>query len=119
MNIVKYVDKRVKVQSVKELIESAGNRIFSVWFVKRSDGSKKKMSCRRKVRSPSYSKAPSGKISYKRKLQDKANNLITVFDCNCLKYNKQDKLNGRGSFKSIPLDGIVRLKINGEIYKII
>ena len=119
MKILEYKDDRVKVQAVRELIQSAGNQIFAVTFTKRSDGSKRKMSCRRHVQKPSYAKAPSGKISYKRKIQDEKNSLITVFDCNSLRYNRQEKLNGRGNWKSIPLDSITRLKINGEIYKVL
>jgi hypothetical protein len=119
MKVLEYKDRSVKVAAVKELIQSAGNQIFAVTFIKRSDGTKRKMSCRRKVRKPSYAKAPTGQVSFKRRDQDDKNNLMTVFDCNCLKYNRQDRLNGRGGWKSLPLDSVTRLKINGEVYKII
>ena len=119
MKVLEYKDSRIKVAAVRELIQSAGNKIFAVTFIKRSDGSKRKMVCRRHVQKPSYAKVPNGQVSYKRKEQDKKNDLMTVFSCNDLRYNHQDKLNGRGNWKSIPLDSIIRLKINGEIFKIL
>lgn len=118
MKVIRCNNVGVRVEMVKELIQSAGDKLFAVTFIKRSDGSKRKMVCRRKVRKPSYAKSPSGKISYKRRERDERNNLMTVFDCNHLMYNKKDKLSGRGGWKSLPLDSIIRLKVNGEIYKV-
>jgi hypothetical protein len=105
-----------KVKKVREVIKSAGRNIGSVHFIKRSDGHKRRMSFRLHVTKPTYVKSPSGK---KMRHNPAEKNLIVVFDCNCLKYNNKGRLCGRGGYKSIPLDGVTRLKINGEIYKFV
>jgi len=108
-----------KVRGVRKLIQSAGNQIGSVWFRKRSDGSKRKMSYRIHVCKPTYASTPKNSNSIKHKEINKQHNLITVFDCNAVRYNRKDKMSGRGEWKSIPLDTVARVAINGEIYKII
>lgn len=119
MKILEYKDDRVRVQAVKELIQSAGNQIGSIYFRKRSDGSRRRISYRIHVRKPTYAKAPSGKnISY-RKAQDSNHGLITVFDTNMIRRNNQGKMCGRGGYKSIPLNGVYRVKVNGEVYRIV
>lgn len=76
------------------------------------------MSYRLHVRKPTYAKIPKSNNAYKRKLQDAKNMLITVFDVNAVRYNRKGKMSGRGEWKSIPLDGVTRICVNGEIYKI-
>jgi hypothetical protein len=108
-----------RVSEVKRLMESVGTRIGSVHFVKRGDGKKRKISYRLHVKSPSYAKKPTGKKSLEKKVRDINNQLITIFDTNMIRYNKKGLMSGRGGYKSIPLDGVYRLKVNGEIYRII
>lgn len=49
-----------QVEGIKELIKSAGNTIGSVHFMKRKDGSLRKMTYRLHVTNPSVAKAPIG-----------------------------------------------------------
>ena len=102
----------------KKLLTSAGSNIGSVWFHKRSDGTLRKVSYRIGVSNPSYEKKPKGKRFLERKSRDAEKNLITVFDTNVMKYNDEGRLCGRGGYKSIPLDSVVRVKVNGVIHYI-
>jgi hypothetical protein len=108
-----------KIRRVKKLIESVGNKIGSVHFIKRSDGSLRKMSYRIHVIKPTYEKQPDGKKFAYRRAIESDNHIMTVFDTNALRYSKKGKLNGRGAYRSIPLDGVVRLKVQGVIYKFV
>jgi len=45
--------------------------------------------------------------------------LITVFSTNTVRYNGKGRMNGRGEYRSIPLDTVYRVCVNGEIYKIL
>lgn len=119
MKVLDIEDSRKRVKAVKGLILSAGNYIGSVHFRKRSDGSKRKMSYRLHVKEPTYTKAPSGKKSYKRRKMNDENDLVTVFDCNKIKYNNKGRMCGRGEYRSIPLETVYRICINGEIYKVL
>jgi hypothetical protein len=110
-------NEKEKVKIVRNLMLSSGNLIGSVHFIKRSDGSKRKMSYRLRVQKPTYAKAPSGKDK-ERHAKDSDNGLITIFDCNSIRYDKKDRMNGRGGYKSIPLAGVYRVKVGGEIYRI-
>ena len=109
-------DVRKRVSLVRELILQAGNRFCSVHFRKREDGSKRRMCCRLHTKKPTYSKVPNSNGSKKR--QDFKNDLLTVFDTNKVLYNKKGKMNGRGAWRSIPLESVERVKVGGEIYRI-
>jgi hypothetical protein len=108
--------KRDKVRFVKSLIKEAGNQIVGVTFIKREDGSRRKMTCRFRVSKPQYASIPSGK---KMRYNSKDYNLATCFDVNALKYNRQGRLNGRGAWKSFGLDTVERMKVLGTIYKFV
>ena len=119
MQVIETKNKRDKVRKVKKLMLSVKNQIGNVHFIKRSDGKKRRISYRLHVSHPQYVKAPgTSNKRYKRDL-DIAHDLLTVYDCACLRYDKKGRLNGRGSFKSIPLDLVTRISVNGGIYKII
>ena len=105
-----------KVRTVKKLIQSAGNQIIGIWFKKRSNNKLKKMACRARVFSPTYENKPKGDSG--RKSRDAEKNLVTLFDVNAIRRDKNNLINGRGCFKSIPLDGVVRVKVGGVIHKI-
>ena len=107
-----------KIRKVNKLMNSIGNQIGSVHFIKRSDGKLRKMTYRLHVTHPTYEKEPNGKFAF-RKAMDSDKHLITVFDTNSLRYSKKGKLNGRGNYKCVPLNGVVRLKVNGTIYKFV
>ena len=119
MQVVKVKSVKDKVRKVRSLITLAGNQIGSVHFIKRSDGTKRKMSYRLHVQKPTYASSPTGKRFKQKKAKDSDNNLITVFDTNAVRYNNKSRMCGRGEYKSIPLDGVTRIKVGGEIYKII
>jgi hypothetical protein len=104
-----------KVRQIKSLISKAGNQMFSVHFIKKSNGELRKMSCRLHVRKPTYSESPNGT---KRINASDYDNLI-VFDCNKILHNKKGKMNGRGAYRTVPLMNVVRVKVNGEIYKFV
>lgn len=115
MKVIQIKSEKARVKKVREIIRSAGNSIFAISFIKRSSGKLRKMSCRRHVVKPQYSR----KLKENNIRKSNDYNLLTVFDVNCLKYNKQGKLCGRGGFKSIPLENITRIKSCGQIYKVI
>ena len=116
MNIVETKSVREKVSKVKGLIKSAGNQMVGITFVKRSDGSKRKIAGRFRVYKPTYASVPSGK---KMRYSSKEKGLATIFDCNALKYNRKGKLCGRGAWKSFGLESVERFKVNGTIYKFV
>jgi len=101
-----------RVNKVRNLMRSVGNSFGSCWFYKRSDQKLRKMAYRLHVYNPTYVRKPNGG----RNRADER--LITVFDANTIRYNKSGRMCGRGGYKCIPLENVVRLKVNGEIYKI-
>lgn len=116
MEIVETRNKREKVSIVRSLIKSAGTKIGSVHFIARGTGKLRKMSYRLKVSHPQYEKVPTGQKS---RVKNYDRSLMTVFDVNCIRYNTRGKMNGRGGYKSIPLDSVVRIKVDGIIYKFV
>jgi len=114
--VLKSLPKRIR--KVRSLLESVGHQIGSVHFVKRSDGLKRRMSYRLHVKSPSYAHKPNGKKWQENRAKDSDNLQITVFDVNKIRYDKKGKMNGRGDWRSVPLENVTRIAVNGEIYKI-
>jgi len=112
------------VEWIKSKIEQAGNLIGSVHFHKREDNSLRKMSYRLHVRKPSTAKAPKVKdnttvsIAMSRKNIDKKNNQMTVLDANKVVRDSEGKIIGRGAYRTIPLDNVVRICNNGIVYNI-
>jgi hypothetical protein len=84
---------------VKWVRQQSAGRIFRVTFRKRSDGSVREMVCRIGV----AKHLAGGEKSF----DDEEKNLLTVFD-----FAKQ-------AYRSIPLEGIISVKIEGQIYKIV
>lgn len=118
METVKVRSDREKVQKVKSLIKSAGNNIFAVSFYKKSDGSLRRMACRLHVHKPFYANKPSGKKFKRSRSKDEINNQI-VFDVNKITYNSRGRMNGRGAWRTIPLENVTRIKVGGTIYRIV
>ena len=119
MQVIETKSKREKVRKVSALMNSIGNQIGSVWFHKRSNGELRKIAFRNHVTKPQYEKEPTGEKFLYKKAKDAEKDLRTIFDCNVLRYNNKGKLCGRGAYKSLPLDGVVRLKVGGVIYRFI
>ena len=107
-----------KNRMVKSLLMSVGNKIGSVHFKSRTSGKVKRMAFRLHVTNPTYAKKPKGKKFMERKSRDAEKNLLTVFSTNSLRYDKDGKLCGRGDYRSIPLEGVFRVKVNGVIHRI-
>lgn len=116
MEIVETSRTRDKVRFVSRLIKEAGNSIVGITFIKRGDGSRRKIAGRFKVRKPLYASVPSGK---KMRYSAKDKNLAVIFDVNVLRYNNKGRLCGRGDWKSFGLESVERFKTNGVIYKFI
>jgi len=105
------IDEKVKV--AKKLLLSVGNKIGSVYFTKK-DGKLRRMCYRLHVYEPQYSKAPKG--NDRRDINDR-NNLLVVFDTNKVLYNDKGKMRGRGAWRSLSLERVKRICVNGKIYK--
>jgi hypothetical protein len=119
---------------VKEKIEAAGTTIGSVHFTKRENGELRKMSYRLHVTSPSVAKAPKGiktvctcgistcqvgpfkKVpsTKDRKTINTANNQMTVLDANKVVRDEAGNIIGRGQWRTIPLENVLRIKAKGE-----
>jgi hypothetical protein len=126
------------IEWVRAKIEEVGSKIGSVHFYKRSSGELRKMCFRLHVKNPSVVKKPSSrdcKISSefaglanaitdmyklkKRQVIDNNNDQMTVYDCNKVVRDKNGVVIGRGDYRTIPLDRVVRIVSNGRIYKIV
>jgi len=118
MQVVMVKSDKDRVKKVTKLIRLAGNQIGSVRFVKRSDGTRRRMSFRLHVTEPTYAPQPTGKRIRDRKAKDRKNLQMTVFDVNKINYNHKGRMNGRGNWRTIPLESVTRVAVNGEIYKI-
>jgi hypothetical protein len=80
---------------LKEAVDDG--HIFSVDFIKRTTGEERHMVCRIGVKS--HLKGGTKKFS------DTEKNLLTVFDVQ------------KNGYRSIPLENIIRVKINGRTYE--
>jgi len=114
----------VHPSDVETLMKKAGNKIASVHFTKRSDKSLRKMCYRLHVTNPSSASRPKGS-SQSRKAINKKNNQMTVFDVNkvCKDRSGEYKLdeNGnrmRGAWRTVPLENVTRVCVDGVTYEI-
>ena len=118
MKVITLKSEKARVRRVRKLIESAGNKIGSVHFRKRSDGELRRMCYRLHTSAPTYATKPSGKRFRQRAARDSDNNMMTVIDTNAVIRNKKGKIAGRGDWRTIPLENVVRVCVNGTIYRI-
>ena len=116
MQEIRIKSVRQRVSRVKKIINGVGDHFFSVHFITRSDGSKRRMSCRKHVIRAQYAPQPKGK---KKRYNPAKYNLMTVLDANAVRYNHKNRICGRGNWKSIPLDSIYRICAEGQIYKFV
>lgn len=91
---------------VRDIIESAKGKFFSVTF-KKVDGTMRTMTCRRGV-----SKGVKGTGKNDRVQEDISNGVLTVFDVNV---NNGDDT--RGAFRRINLDTIQSMQVQGTVMK--
>ena len=131
---------------IKEQIENAGTTIGSVHFHKRKGGELRKMSYRLHVTNPSVAAAPKGtkmerickvcgkkesacksgpyrdvsvkKSSKSKKDIDSANTQMTVLDANKVVRDVNGKVIGRGAWRTVPLEKVIRIANRGITYLI-
>ena len=109
------------VETIKALIKSAGTNIGSVHFYKKDD-SIRKMCYRLHVKNPSIAKFKTdknSKISKQKQKTDKANDLLTVYDVNKVVRDEEDNKIGRGAWRSINLNTVIRIVAAGVEYLIV
>ena len=89
-----YTSSSINLKNLKNLVSDG--TIFSVEFIKRSNGELRKMVCRLGVKKH----LRGGDKAY----DAKHHNLLTVFDME------------KGGYRSIPVDAIQRLCVNGQAF---
>jgi hypothetical protein len=93
--------KRITAAEAEKLVEDyKGSQFFTVTFIKRGDGSKRVMNCRKGVKKH----LKGGDRAY----DPKAKRLVFVYDV-------QIKAPANG-YRSIPLDSIQHIKLAGQEY---
>lgn len=122
MEVITTKTEKAKINKVRKIIESTGNKIGSVWFKKRSDGILRKMSYRLHVKNPTYAPTPKIKSVRTRKDQDRIHSQMTVLDVNKVLRAKRGRrkgmISGRGDYRTIPLENVIRICVKGTIYRI-
>lgn len=112
----------VDPEDVEVLLRKAGNKIGSVHFHKRKTNELRKMCYRLHVRNPKHANAPKGNS---RKGVNKKNTQMTVYDVNKVNRDAQNQIivdeNGkqqRGAWRTVPLEKVVRICVDGVTYEI-
>jgi hypothetical protein len=110
---------------VETLMRQAGNKIGSVHFVKRKDGSLRKMCYRLHVQNPTNARKPKGQSKVDRKIINEKNTQMVVFDVNKVHRNKDGEIKKgddgkqlRGAWRTVPLEKVVRVCVDGIVYQI-
>jgi len=123
MKIFRIKSKAARIKKVRKLIQSAENTIGSVWFRKRGDDSLRKMAFRLHTQNPTYAAKPTGERMTERRKHDSDNLQMTVLDVNKVLRAKsgrrKGKISGRGAWRTIPLENVVRTCIKNKISKFI
>ncbi len=99
---------------VTDLIDTFGNKIFSVSFVKKTNGEDRQMQCRRHVKVGVKGIIPVGV----RKEEDKRNAVLTVYDMQKITDFTNEKQK-RGAFRRINLETVYRIKCQNTVYNVI
>jgi len=118
MQIINTKSNAARARKIKKAILSAGNSIGSVTFVKRSDGSMRRMTYRLHCANPSFAKKPTSKGHLKAVARDSDNMQMTVLDVNHAIHNKKGHIVGRGAWKCVPLENVVRVAARGKIFRV-
>jgi len=114
----------VDTEEVEKLLKKAGSKIASVHFLKRSNKELRKMCYRLGVRNPSFASKPKGGDK-NRKEVNKKNNQLTVFDVNKVCRDRKGKIKYsddgkqlRGAWRTVPLENVTRVCVDGVTYQI-
>lgn len=95
-------------KEVVEFIRGSEGKMFSIRFIKRTDGSEREMVCRTGVKS----RLAGGEPAY----DPKDYKLINVFDMHApAKKGSTEK----GDYRSIPIEGIIQIKMEGKWFKVV
>jgi len=102
-----------------EMIRQSGGKLFSVEFIKRKDGSRRRMVARTGVRKGVTGEGP--------KFNPADHYLLTVHEFVTQPETTRDAASGQfigggnmaTQFRSVPIDGIVRLRIAGTTYNVV
>jgi hypothetical protein len=138
MNIdVVYRCRDCEVNEIRDILTSVGSQIGSVHFRKRTDGSLRKMCYRLHVQNPKHASHPSrsshsselprdshGRFVSKktsirrpdRKVVDRKNDQLTVFDVNKVIGRDENGKQKRGAWRCVPLENVERIRVNGITY---
>ena len=115
--------KDIGPEEVETLLKQVGNKFGSVHFVKRGNGQLRKMCFRLHVKNPSNANAPKGKKN--RKGVNKKNTQMVVFDVNKVLRNSDGSVKKddegkqlRGAWRTVPLEKVVRICVDGVTYLI-
>lgn len=103
-------------ERVRQIMESVGSKIGNVHFIKRSNGQLRKISYRLHVRNPKVSKSPTGQRDTRSK--DLSNNQMTVYSTNEVIRDSSGNIIGRGGYRVVPLENVVRVVAAGRVYEI-
>jgi hypothetical protein len=99
--------KQAQILSLENFLNEVNDgKLFTVTFVKKTDGTLRTMTARRGV-----TKGVKG-VAVDRAGEDTRNNVLTVYDMQKLEEGKDDK----GAFRRINLDALVSLKHKGKQY---
>jgi hypothetical protein len=118
MNVISDKSKSVRAKKIRKAIQSAGDSFGSVTFIKRSDGSLRSMAYRLHCQNPSFAEKPTGRGYTKAIKRDAENMQMTVLDANYALHNKKGHIVGRGAWRTIPLENVIRVQAKGRIYRV-
>jgi hypothetical protein len=111
---------RITQQTAKEKIESCKG-IFTVVFIKRTTGEERTMTCRQGVKKYIKSSAIKGPVPY----DPSEHNLVWVFDLGLFREQTNPEMSeeekeeiGQGCYRSINLEQIISIKIDGKEYTV-
>ena len=107
-----------RVKKVREKILNAGNTIGSVEFIKRTDDTKRLMSFRLHVVNPSFASSPVSGSKKRDKYYNIENMQLTVLDVNKNIRDASGTIIGRGAYRTIPLENVLKISVRGVVYEV-
>jgi hypothetical protein len=113
----------VDPSEIEALLRKAGSKIASVHFRKRSNNELRKMCYRLGVKNPTFASRPKGGSASRKGINLK-NKQITVFDVNKVCRDREGKIKYedgkqlRGAWRTVPLENVVRVCVDGVVYEI-
>lgn len=108
------IDKR----AAESMIRQSGGKLFSVTFIKRSNGARRRMTARLGV--------TQGVTGAGKAFNERDHDLITVHefvtDPRSIQRDEKGRIQGgtlvAGQFRHVPVEGIINLKLGGQEYEV-